>query len=73
MHTYLKEMKQTREHGSSSRQDGVGVQVLPNVDVALHDGVVRGFVNSRGLHSQHGRLEHGFRAPEPFVSDRDHL
>ena len=39
-------------HGGSSGQDGVGVQVLPDINVALHDGVVGGLVDSAGLHAQ---------------------
>merc|ERR1712192_149691 len=39
-------------HGGASGHDGVGVQVLPDVNVALHDGVVGGLVDAAGLHSQ---------------------
>ena len=39
------------EHGGSSREDGVGVQILPDVNIALHDGVVAGLVDSSRLHS----------------------
>jgi len=61
------------EHGGSSREDGVGVQVLPDVDIALHDGVVAGLVDACRLHADEGRLEEGLGAPEPLVSDRDDL
>jgi len=37
----------TGVHGGSTRQDIVGVQVLTDVNVALHDGVVCGFVYTR--------------------------
>ena len=33
-------------HGGASGQDSVGVQVLPDIDVTLHDGVVGGLVDS---------------------------
>merc|ERR1712110_1286316 len=33
-------------HGGASGHDGVGVQVLPDVNIALHDGVVGGLVDS---------------------------
>merc|ERR1719507_2571216 len=36
----------TRIHGSASRQDSVGVEVLPDVNITLHDGVVGGLVNA---------------------------
>ena len=38
-------------HGGAARHDVVGVQVLPDVDVALHDAVVGGLVDARRLHS----------------------
>ncbi len=38
-------------HGGTSRQHGVGVQILTDVDVALHDAVVGGLVDSAGLHT----------------------
>ena len=40
----------TRVHGVATRHDSVGVQVLPDVNVALHDGVVGGLMDTRGLH-----------------------
>ena len=42
----------SRVHGGASGHDGVGVQVLPDVNVALHDGVEGGLVDAAGLHSQ---------------------
>ena len=36
----------TRVHGGATGHDGVGVQVLPDVNIALHDGVVDSLVNS---------------------------
>ena len=63
----------TGVHGGATGHDGVGVQVLPDVNIALHDGVVGGLVDSAGLHSEEGRLEEGLRAPEPLVADGDHL
>ena len=33
-------MLPTRVHGGATREHSVGVQVLPDVNVALHDGVV---------------------------------
>merc|ERR1739848_846289 len=39
-------------HGGATRQDCVGVQVLPDIDVTLHDGVVCGLVNSARFHTQ---------------------
>merc|ERR1712150_277000 len=61
------------EHGGSSGEDGVGVQILPDVNIALHDGVVAGLVDSGRLHSDEGWLDESLGAPEPLVSDGDDL
>merc|ERR1712130_596379 len=63
----------TGVHGGATGHDGVGVQVLPDVNIALHDVVVGGLVDSAGLHSEEGRLEEGLGAPEPLVADGDDL
>merc|ERR1711936_1031303 len=69
----LHTVSNTGVHGGASGHDSVGVQVLPDVNIALHDGVVGGLVDSTGLHSKEGRLEEGLRAPEPLVADGDDL
>merc|ERR1711962_589135 len=53
--------------------DGVGVQVLPDVNIALHDGVVGGLVDTAGLYAEEGRLEEGLGGTEPLVADGDDL
>ena len=53
----------SRVHGGASRKNSVGVQVLPDIDVALHDGVVGGLVDATGLHAQERGLEQGLRTP----------
>merc|ERR1712021_248485 len=63
----------TGVHGGSSGHDGVGVQVLPDVNIALHDGVEGGLVEATGLHSEEGRLEESLGAPEPLVANGDDL
>ena len=63
----------TGVHGGASGHDGVGVQVLPDINVALHDGVVGGLVDAAGLHSEEGRLEESLGATETLVSDGDDL
>merc|ERR1711921_60459 len=69
----LHTVSDTGVHGGASRHDGVGVQVLPDVNIALHDGVVGGLVDAAGLHSEEGRLEQSLGAPEPLVADGDDL
>mmetsp|Transcript_18157 Transcript_18157/g.27323 ORF Transcript_18157/g.27323 Transcript_18157/m.27323 type:complete len:392 (+) Transcript_18157:312-1487(+) len=62
-----------RVHGGATREDHVGVQVLTDVDVALHDRVVRGLVDARGLHAQEGGLEERLGAAEALVANGDDL
>merc|ERR1711881_318400 len=69
----LHTVSNTGVHGGASGHDGVGVQVLPDVSIALHDGVEGGLVDAAGLHSQEAGLEESLRAPEPLVSDGDDL
>ena len=38
-------------HGGTAGQDIVGVQVLTDVNVALHDAVVCGLMDTSGLHA----------------------
>ena len=61
------------EHRAATRQDCVGVQVFTDVHVALHDAVVRRFMDAARLHTQEAWLQHGLWASEPLVADGDHL
>ena len=63
----------TGVHGGATGQHNVGVQVLPDVHIALHDGVVGGLVDPTGLHTQERRLEQSLGASEPLISDSDDL
>jgi len=63
----------TGVHGGATGEDGVGVEILTDVDVTLHDGVEASLVNTDNLHSQEGRSEHGFWATEALISDRANL
>jgi len=63
----------TGVHGGASGQYGVGVQVLSDINVALHDGVISGFMDTARFHTKEGRLEEGFRATESFISNSDNL
>merc|ERR1711890_75776 len=63
----------TGVHGGASRHDGVGVQVFPDINIALHDGVEGGLVDAAGPHSQEAGLEESLGAPEPLVTDGDDL
>ena len=69
----LHPVSNAREHRAASGQDGVGVQVLPDVHVALHDRVVGGLVDTGGLHTEERGLEQSLWASESLVTDGDHL
>ena len=62
-----------RVHGGASRQNGVGVQILTDVDVALHDRVVSGLVDTARFHTQEAGLEESLGATEPLIADGDDL
>lgn len=51
----------------------VGVQIFPNVDIALVDGIVQHMMYSTALQTQHGRFEQGLGAAEAFVPDGNDL
>merc|ERR1712176_255498 len=69
----LHSVTNTGVHGGSAREDGVGVQILPDVDIALHDGVVGVLVDSGDLKTNEGGLEECLGSPESLVSDSDDL
>ena len=48
----LHPVSDAREHPATSRQDGVSIQVLPDVHVTLHDGVVGGLMDTSRLHTK---------------------
>ncbi len=60
-------------HGGAAGQDSVGVQVFPDVNITLHDGVVGGLVDATGLHAKEGRLEEGLGATEALIANGDDL
>merc|ERR550525_1242396 len=63
----------TRVHGGATRHDGVGVQVLSDVNIALHDGVISGLMDTAGFHTQERGLEKSLRGTESFVANGDNL
>merc|ERR1712095_27523 len=69
----LHSVSNTRVHGGATRHDGVGVQVLPDVNIALHDGVVGGLMDTAGFHTQERGLEEGLRGTEPLIANGDDL
>jgi hypothetical protein len=69
----LESISDTWEHSCSSGKDDVSVQVLTDINVALHDGVVSGFMDTSRFSAQERRLEESFRGTESLVSDGDDL
>merc|ERR1711951_204696 len=63
----------TRVHGRAAGKDRVGVEILAEINVRLHDGVEAAFVDADDLHAQESRAEHGLGAAETLVADRHDL
>merc|ERR1719154_28514 len=69
----LHTVSNARVHGGASRHDSVGIQVLTDVNIALHDGVVGGLMDAAGFHSKEGRLEESLWAAETLITNGDDL
>merc|ERR1712186_191271 len=69
----LHTISNTGVHGGATRHDGVGIEILPDVNIALHDGVVGGLMDTAGFHSKEGRLEEGLGGTELLVANGDDL
>merc|ERR1719184_7049 len=69
----LHTVSNTRVHGGASRHDSVGIEILTDVNIALHDGVISGLMDATGFHSKEGRLEESLRATETFIANGDDL
>merc|ERR1712215_245519 len=42
----LHPVSNTRVHGGASRHDSVGIQILTDVNIALHDGIIGGLMDA---------------------------
>merc|ERR1712079_910739 len=60
-------------HGGASGHDSVGIEILTDINIALHDGVVGGLMDTTGFHSKEGRLEESLRAAETLIANGDDL
>merc|ERR1712198_819328 len=65
----LHTVSNTGGHGGASRHDSVGVKILTDVNITLHDGVVSGLMDTAGFHSKEVRLEEGLGAAETFIAN----
>lgn len=59
--------------GILTRKDSVGIEILTDINVAFHDGIEGGLMDTARFHTQEGWLEEGFWAPESFIADGDNL
>merc|ERR1719234_1778505 len=69
----LHTVSNTGVHGGASGHDSVSVQILTDVNIALHDGVVGGLMDATGFHSKEGRLEESLGATETLIANGDDL
>merc|ERR1712012_173431 len=69
----LHSVSNTRVHGGASGHDSVGIEILTDINIALHDGVVGGLMDTTCFHSKEGRLEEGLRAAEALIANGDDL
>ena len=69
----LKTFWKALEHGGTTGENDVSVEILTDIDIALHDGFVGGLVDTVEFETVHVWLEEKFWAPEAFVSDGDDL
>merc|ERR1719186_372114 len=69
----LHTVSNTRVHGGASGHDSVGIEILTDINITLHDGVVGGLMDAAGFHSEEGRLEESLWATETFIANGDDL
>ena len=69
----LHTVSNTGVHGGASRHDSVGIEILTDVNITLHDGVVGGLMDAAGFHSKEGRLEESLWATETLIANGDDL
>ena len=70
---FLHSVSDSWVHGGATGQHCVGVQVLTDVHIALHNRVVSRLVDASRFHSKEGGLEHGLGTSESLVADGDNL
>ena len=61
------------EHGCTAGKNDVSIKILTNIDIAFHDGVEEGLVDTVEFETVHVWLEEKFWATETFVGDCDNV
>merc|ERR1719464_1759734 len=59
------------EHGRTARKHHIGVEVLANVNIALHDGLERGVMDAACFLSEETGLKENLGATEALTADRN--
>ena len=65
----LHTISNTWVHSGTTGEDVVGVKILTDINIALHDGVVGEVVDSIGLHSDIGWSEESLGASESLIAN----
>lgn len=60
-------------HGGTTGQDDVGVEILTDIDITLHDRSKSELMNTRVLHTEQVRTEQSLGTTEALVADCDDL
>ena len=63
----------TREHRVPATQNNVVIEVLSDIQVALHDRLVDHLMESRHFEVELGMVENRFNRLESLVAEGDHL
>merc|ERR1712215_111026 len=69
----LHPVSNTRVHGGASRHDGVGIEILTDVNITLHDGVVGGLMDTTGFHSKERDIKESLWATETLITNGNDL
>merc|ERR1719213_152176 len=69
----LHTVSNTGVHGGASRHDSVSIEILTDINITLHDGVIGGFMDTTSFHSKEGRLEENLGATETLISNGNDL
>ena len=55
--SFYYEEKSVREHGGAAGKNDVGVEILTDIDIALHDGLERKVRDTGGFFAQNAILQ----------------
>jgi len=70
---FAKSFWNTREHGSSTTHDYVGIQVFSDINITLQNGLISNFVEARHFLSNRKWLKESFWASEFLATNVDSL